>query len=258
MSNNRETTQETILDAMESTLRAFPKTKRPDYKGEAKRIYRQFLNPLYTTIKEQKLLNWILFTCICLALFFIPGKQYQHHALEYAIAIAKKGITNFWPTLKEDIQIATKAHATPQAPPTLLDNFAWIDTPLGILNNNPLNIKGKEWAGQTGNDKQGHAIFSHPYYGLRAGARTLKKYQDEGIDTLQGIVAKWTTKDQVEYVQFLARRLNVSATQKIDIMAMLPWIMEAMVTFEIGHQPYPPATYALLGVNSDMKKGGLE
>lgn len=275
MSEMKPTTHEVIIDAMAASLSRIPcagcnsenKTvgchkpaETAFYQTEAKKIYHEFMEPLYQTIKMRRILNWILFACICLLLLCIPREDYHHHVLERYLLLTKHAIQNLIPTIKKDIEIATSANAASHqdAPASLLEaNDLLSDAPLGIVNNNPLNVKGKDWAGQTGNDSQGHAIFSHPYYGLRAGAKTLKKYQEEGIDTIQAIVNKWSTKNREAYVDFLSKRLNIPPDKKIDVLALLPWLIEAMVVFEVGHQPYPPATYALLGIHSDIQKGGL-
>lgn len=45
----------------------------------------------------------------------------------------------------------------------------------GDRNNNPGNIKGRGWPGQTGSDAQGHAIFSSPQAGAQAQAALLQR-----------------------------------------------------------------------------------
>ena len=62
---------------------------------------------------------------------------------------------------------------------------------LGFRNNNPGNIKGKNWYGQIGVDDYGHAIFSSEVYGIRALTKTLVRYEERGINTIEKIVSTY-------------------------------------------------------------------
>ena len=221
-------------------------------RADAKAIYMQFVAPLQQNLKFRYIIEWILAGCIVALLLVLPKTGFQHHVLERAVGIFTEAIS--FSHLRSELRIAeARAAAGTEGPVEVATPKLEHDRcPLGILNNNPLNVKGRDWAGQTGNDPQGHAVFSHPFYGLRAGAKTLKKYQEQGVSTVRGIVDKWATGNKDAYVSFLAKRLNITPDQEIDILAMLPWVVEAMVLFEVGNQPYPPATYALLGLHADM------
>lgn len=222
---------------------------RQHYHEQATLIYERFIQPIRQALHFRLIIEWILAGTIVSLLLILPGGGFQHHVLERAVGIFTEAIS--FKSLRTELKMA-EAKAAGEVEENTTDDPEADRCTLGWLNNNPLNVKGKDWAGQVGNDPLGHAVFSHPYYGLRAGAKTLKKYQEQGINTLTGIIDKWATGNKAAYVAFLAKRLNIQPDDKIDILAMLPWIVEAMVLFESGTQPYPPATYALLGLHADM------
>ena len=123
---------------------------------------------------------------------------------------------------------------------------------IGIRNNNPMNVKGTGWVGQCGQDEHGHAIFVHHAYGLRAGARVLKTYYyKHGLKTIDAIIDRYCTGNKAEYKKFLAHRLGVGVTEEIDIRQHYAKLLQAMVHFETGEQPYPDHDYALIDVWRD-------
>lgn len=124
-----------------------------------------------------------------------------------------------------------------------------ISLPKGITNNNPGNIKNKGWQGQIGSDTQGHAIFSHYEYGLRAIAMTLKNYQKKhGLKTLRAMMKRYCEGNQLAYAKYISTRLGIGIDEEFDVMAVMPEMLKAIVTFENGMQPYPDHVYALAGV----------
>ena len=143
--------------------------------------------------------------------------------------------------------------------------------PIGLNNNNPANVKvlsdGKLWAGQIGEDSQGHAIFIHPYFGLRAAATVLRNYQIlYGIDTIYKIIMRFVEPHydskgndlRLKYIRFISDRLGIGYNAKIDISKMIPQLLEAMVNYELGVQPFPKITYVLLGVGADLNLCGWQ
>ena len=63
---------------------------------------------------------------------------------------------------------------------------------LAFRNRNLLNVKGKNWQGQVGNDKFGHAVFKSWEYGVRAAAFTLRTYAvKHKLTTLESIVGRF-------------------------------------------------------------------
>lgn len=115
--------------------------------------------------------------------------------------------------------------ATPGAPATPSVAGA-SNLPRGIRNMNFGNVRplpnGQQWAGQTGVDTDGYAIFATPQDGLKAAATNLQAYAAKGINTLNGIVSTWAPKgdgpnDPVAYAHYLAGKLGVDPNEKLDL-----------------------------------------
>lgn len=115
----------------------------------------------------------------------------------------------------------------------------------GIRNNNPGNIKrGSSWIGlRPVQEDATFAQFVAPEFGLRALAYLLKRYQTTyGLNTVRGIISRWSSTDQAPYISFVAKELGVSPDSILNVDARLPDLMRAIVEFENGTQPYPSAT----------------
>ena len=126
------------------------------------------------------------------------------------------------------------------------------DKVLGFKNNNPGNIKGKNWYGQIGTDKQGHAIFSSEVYGIRALAKTLINYEAKGIDTIEKIVSKYAEGNNKNYIRFLSSYLNIKPNEKLNVGHKLHELIPAIITFECGSNPYPIEYFILLSWSDDL------
>ena len=126
------------------------------------------------------------------------------------------------------------------------------DKVLGFKNNNPGNIKGKNWYGQIGTDKQGHAIFSSEVYGIRALAKTLINYEAKGIDTIEKIVSKYAEGNNKNYILLLSSYLNVKPNEKLNVGHKLHELVSAIITFECGSNPYPIEYFILLSWSADL------
>lgn len=123
------------------------------------------------------------------------------------------------------------------------------ELPIGIANNNPCNVKNKGWIGQIGTDKQGHAIFSHYTYGLRAAAITLIKFQKvHKLKTLQSMMKRYSEGGQAEYAKYLSKKLGIGVGEEFDVLTVLPDMLKAIVKYETGEQPYPDHDFALAGI----------
>ena len=106
---------------------------------------------------------------------------------------------------------------------------------MAVANKNPLNVKGKGWQGQIGNDKFGHAQFKSWEYGVRAAAMTLRTYsRNHKIDTLKGIVHRFAEGNREQYIRFLGKKLKLGAEEKFDLVARMPELLRAMSRFECG------------------------
>lgn len=119
-----------------------------------------------------------------------------------------------------------------------------LDLPRGVRNNNPLNIKynsANDWRGQTGADGDGFAVFDTPENGIRAAARILGNYGASGINTVDDIIARWTSGDSPEiqsaYVSHIVGELGLSADYPID-SGLYPSLLAVMIKHENGQQPY--------------------
>ncbi len=120
---------------------------------------------------------------------------------------------------------------------------------IGIGNNNPTNVKGKGWKGQIGQDKHNHAIFEHYSYSLRASAIILKNYQEiHGLHTLRQIFKRYCVSNQEKYAIFVGKRLGLSIDEEFIVLHVMPDLLEAIVIFENGFNPYPKHSFEVFGV----------
>ncbi|MCA1809394.1 MAG: structural protein [Lentisphaerae bacterium] len=120
------------------------------------------------------------------------------------------------------------------------------DQPRGIRNNNPGNIEdqpGNDWQGRTGHDGR-YVIFSAPVWGIRAMARILDTYRARGVDTLAQILATWAPEHEnptSSYVAYVEGATGIDRGHVIT-RADYPAVIEAIIYFENGAQPYSRAT----------------
>lgn len=129
--------------------------------------------------------------------------------------------------------------------------------PAGLRNNNPLNVKGSGWQGQTGNDPRGHAIFSTAAHGVRAAIVTLRTYWfTHKLRTIAAILSRWAPASDTigslpnapanspkAYSEFVARRCRLTPTEQLSLFAkdrsvdnkeQLAAVLAAMAAYEIG------------------------
>lgn len=113
-----------------------------------------------------------------------------------------------------------------------------VSTIRGIRNNNPGNIKynaANQWQGQTGQDSGGFATFDTEANGIRAIAVILKNYSSHyGLNTVDGIIRRWSATDQDAYVANVAAALGVSPYDSIDVTdpATLTVMVDTIITQE--------------------------
>ena len=117
--------------------------------------------------------------------------------------------------------------------------------PRGIRNNNPGNIlvnPGFAWRGQTGVDSDGYLLFSAPVYGLRAICILWVNYREyHGCVTIRDYISRWAppvSNNTEAYIRFVCSCLGIGPNEAVDIHACSKSILEAIVTFENGEQPY--------------------
>jgi len=138
----------------------------------------------------------------------------------------------------------------------------------GLVNNNPGNIRPSNqytWQGQVGVDKgpkeaAGFVQFATPEAGIRAMTLNLLSYEQQGINTVQGIINRWAPASDNNktgsYISQVANALGVKPTDTLNLQD--PTTMRRLVTsiiqVENGKQPYNQNiidTGIALGFNKD-------
>ncbi len=134
---------------------------------------------------------------------------------------------------------------------------------VGIKNKNYLNLKqvNPPWldarGGNSGKDSKGHAIFSDPVWGIRAGVIQLRSYFfRHNRRTIAEILERWAPATDTigslpgappnspqEYSNYVAGRMGISYNQRLEIfdddqtignIAQLRELFFAMSAYEIG------------------------
>ncbi|MBS7810546.1 structural protein [Roseococcus pinisoli] len=124
----------------------------------------------------------------------------------------------------------------------------------GYRNRNPGNIDwsaANHWQGQAGIEpapvggRARFATFQSHEYGIRALAMLLTTYQDRhGLRTIHQIISRWAPgneNDTGAYVRHVARITGFGANDVLNLhtYAHLRPLVEAIITVELGGQPYP-------------------
>lgn len=137
---------------------------------------------------------------------------------------------------------ATAPQAAPAAPAA--------NAPRGIRNNNPGNIIASPFAtrmGATGVDDKGFAIFPDAASGERAAVSLLGVYGQQGLNTVEQIVSKWsppnapgnTPQATQNYINFVSQQLGVAPGVPLNMQdpQVLQRIAAAKFKFENGPGP---------------------
>ena len=169
------------------------------------------------------------------------AQRYMQDALDYRaqaedlkgrLAIAKGQLAD----AEKRIAEARAGRPAPQVgtPGTLsraARNYVNVKTPNG---------RADYWKGQCGIDRHGHAIFRSPEWSLRAGAIVLRNYARRyKLNTIEGIVKRFSTCNHEEYISFLCRRLGLKPDEPFDVVRRMPELLPAMVRFESGRSVAP-------------------
>lgn len=123
----------------------------------------------------------------------------------------------------------------------------------GYRNKNPGNIDwnaANKWQGQIGKESTGNpprfAVFQTHEHGIRALALLLTTYQDRhNCRTIRQFIQRWapSTENNTEaYVAEVARHMKLESGDYILDMHEyedLRPLLEAIITHELGGQPYP-------------------
>lgn len=81
---------------------------------------------------------------------------------------------------------------------------------LAFRNKNPLNIrysKSIKWQGQDG-AQGGFVKFMDFYWGYRAAVKILRKYQQRGCYTIQGIISRWAPPSENQTDKYIKSVLD--------------------------------------------------
>ena len=119
----------------------------------------------------------------------------------------------------------------------------------GLVNNNPGNIrpdKAYTWQGSTG-EAGGFVQFSSPEAGIRALTLNLLSYDQQGINTVQGIINRWAPPSENKtgsYVNQVAQDLGVKPTDQLNVKDanVMRQLVGSIIKFENGKNPYDART----------------
>lgn len=132
------------------------------------------------------------------------------------------------------------------APGTLaqMDNKA---LPVGIRQNNPGNItkNGTQWDGEVPNTQNRFKEFQSPEDGIAAIARNISQYNNKyQINTVNGIVHRYSATDQGEYAINMAKALGVDPNEHLDVSnpEVMTKIVKVIIKQENGYIPYDDRT----------------
>lgn len=122
----------------------------------------------------------------------------------------------------------------------------------GVRNHNPLNLrKGQDWDGEhkRGNELDADfEVFTHPVYGIRAAARTLKTYRNKHKrDTIRLILERFAPEDDNNdteaYIDDVCHRTGIHPDRRLNGVEYVS-LISAMIHHENGQQPYSRALIA--------------
>lgn len=125
----------------------------------------------------------------------------------------------------------------------LLLGYKTMTGPVGVRNNNPLNIKfnrANNWVGQVGASEDGIFVkFVSSIYGFRAAMKVLNSYRRRGVVTLEDVIAEWAPPHEnphlETYINYVSKRTKIGREQKIN-KSDYPALMAAMSKFETGQE----------------------
>jgi len=119
----------------------------------------------------------------------------------------------------------------------------------GLVNNNPGNIrpdKAYTWQGSTG-EAGGFVQFGSPEAGIRALTLNLLSYDQQGINTVQGIINRWAPPSENKtgnYINQVAKDLGVKPTDQLNVKDanVMRQLVNSIIKFENGKNPYDART----------------
>lgn len=120
--------------------------------------------------------------------------------------------------------------------------------PRGIRNFNPGNIRrdGTPWLGTADEQTDPDFVtFIDPEHGIRAMVKILQRYKSYGIDTIHQAISRWapnTENDTQAYIAAVCKECSVGPDDKVDLDAIMPTLLKAIIQHENGQQPYTDQT----------------
>ncbi|EAW3064319.1 structural protein, partial [Salmonella enterica] len=122
-----------------------------------------------------------------------------------------------------------------------------MNTPRGIRNNNPGNIRwGDDWKGLVPKSQRTDKDFCQfitPEYGIRAMIVILRNYQRKhGLNTITGIINRWapTNENNTQaYIDSVAKSTDTAPDQFVhtDDSHFMMKLLQAIIRHENGVQP---------------------
>ena len=132
----------------------------------------------------------------------------------------------------------------------------------GIRNANPGNIRwGDPWQGLVPAAQRSDpdfCQFTGPEWGIRAIAKILKTYAEEGVTTLRQAINHWAPpveNDTDAYVNAVSAMTSIQPDIHIDFTtyeAVMP-VVKAIIYHENGSQPYDQVT-----IDKGLSLAGME
>lgn len=127
-----------------------------------------------------------------------------------------------------------------------------MNTPRGIRNNNPGNIRwGSDWKGLKKDGKQqdpSFCVFETPEYGIRALAKLLRNYQRLYVlNTPRKIISRYAPPNEnqtLAYINSVSQQLGMTPDTEVDLTetGILAVFIKAIIRHENGIQPYKDKT----------------
>lgn len=113
----------------------------------------------------------------------------------------------------------------------------------GVKNNNPGNLRKSkcEWVGKVKGDDPEFETFSSPEYGIRAIAKLVTNYYNNGFNTVAKIIDRYAPPNENntnQYINFVADKVGISPNSKIDLEDTLFYLVKAIIRMENGYDPY--------------------
>lgn len=98
------------------------------------------------------------------------------------------------------------------------------------------------WLGQAQTQTDPDFVqFDAAKWGIRAMARILKNYEREGATTIRDAIDRWsppTENNTSAYVQAVCQDCSLTPDQTIDLSAILPQVVTAIIRHENGEVIY--------------------